>query len=81
MIQSRLKSHVQYQSETLKFDRFYRAEDGTTKSGAGLGLSIAKQLVIQHKGEIYATSEYGKGSTFSVFLPQLQNEPKIQHPE
>ena len=38
-------------------------------SDQGLGLSIAKEIIKQHKGFIWAKSEYGKGSTFTIVLP------------
>jgi len=42
----------------------------TTKpKGTGLGLSIAQQVVLEHGGEITATSEPGRGATFMVCLP------------
>ena len=42
----------------------------TTKAqGTGLGLSITQQIVLEHGGEIAATSEAGKGATFTVSLP------------
>jgi len=48
------------------FDRFYKARDS---SGMGLGLSIAKQLVDAHGGEIAALSQPGEGTTIRIRLP------------
>ena len=53
------------------FDRFYRADPSRSRStgGAGLGLTIAKQLVEAHGGTIEAASTPGSGSAFSFRLP------------
>jgi signal transduction histidine kinase len=53
------------------FDRFYRADHsrGKTVKGYGLGLSLAKQIVDLHSGEITVTSTADKGSEFKVAIP------------
>lgn len=38
----------------------------------GLGLTISKKIIHQHKGKIWVESEYGKGSTFSFLLPIVE---------
>ena len=50
------------------FERFYRA-DATGAGGLGLGLYISRMLVEAHGGRIWAESEPGAGSTFTVALP------------
>jgi len=55
------------------FDRFYRVP-GTSKSGAGLGLSIAREIVVAHQGEIGVISQLGQGSEFFFILPFTIND-------
>jgi signal transduction histidine kinase len=56
------------------FDEFYRASNipKDIKSGSGLGLSIAKQIVEDHKGKIWVTSEVGVWTKFTFILPKRQ---------
>jgi len=58
------------------FDAFYQVDGGTTRThgGAGLGLSIVKQLVEGHEGIIEVTSEVGRGTLFTVTLPAAEND-------
>lgn len=54
------------------FDRFYQASNSRTKdsdNGYGLGLSIAKQIVDLHHGQIKVESKVNKGTTFIIQLP------------
>jgi NtrC-family two-component system sensor histidine kinase KinB len=55
------------------FERFYRVP-GTTKTGAGLGLSIAREIVVAHQGEIGVISQPGHGSEFFFVLPLVPKE-------
>ncbi len=54
----------------LIFERFYRADASRSQEGAGLGLSIARQIAEAHGGAIEATSEPGIGSEFVLVLPR-----------
>jgi len=59
------------------FDLFTQAEQGIDRreGGLGIGLSVAKQLVKKHHGEITATNrESAKGSRFTVRLPRVHGE-------
>ena len=51
------------------FDRFYRAPD-QEKTGAGLGLAIAREIVVAHGGSIACTSCLGEGTEFYFLLPR-----------
>lgn len=51
------------------FQRFERAVHGREISGLGLGLYISRQIVEQHDGSLYVTSNPGVGSTFVMDLP------------
>jgi predicted ATPase/signal transduction histidine kinase len=51
------------------FDRFERAVPSSRYGGLGLGLYIARSIVVAHGGTITVDSELGSGSTFTVTLP------------
>jgi len=51
------------------FDRYYRAHEGGGQRGMGLGLFIAKGIVVAHGGRIGVDSKPGQGSTFYFTLP------------
>ncbi|MGL5150807.1 MAG: sensor histidine kinase [Clostridium sp.] len=52
------------------FKRFYRVDDSRTRKtgGSGLGLSITKEIILSHNGDVTVESEINKGSTFKIFL-------------
>src|SRR5262249_3862559 len=63
------------------FERFYRVDRGRSRDvgGTGLGLSIVKHLAEAMKGRVSVESQVGRGSIFTVHLPQA--EPSTAGPE
>lgn len=57
------------------FQPFYRASDDT--KGAGLGLSIAREIVEAHNGSISVESRLGFGTTFTIHLPLHQATEEV----
>lgn len=60
------------------FDRFYRAPDPLDRiiEGSGLGLAMVKHIVGGHGGKIEVESELGKGTTFTITLPAIEEEKR-----
>jgi signal transduction histidine kinase len=57
------------ESLPLIFERFYRVRGEKTVTGTGLGLYICKQIILAHRGKIWAESTPGQGTTFFIQLP------------
>jgi signal transduction histidine kinase len=62
------------------FERFRQADGSPTRKhqGLGIGLSLAKALIEEHKGRLTAQSEIGKGATFRIELPIGQHPPSAE---
>ena len=62
---------ISEENKKLIFDRFNQVVDKSAelKGGSGLGLTISKQLITLHGGDIYVESEVGVGSEFIIILP------------
>lgn len=57
------------------FERFYRVDSARSRQtgGTGLGLSIVKHVMAQHGGEVSVWSQSGRGSTFTLVIPQAED--------
>jgi two-component system sensor histidine kinase SenX3 len=66
------------------FERFYRVDPARSRQtgGTGLGLSIVKHVAADHGGEVTVWSTPGRGSTFTLRLPQAEvGEPGAPAPQ
>lgn len=54
---------------SIVFDEFYRGSNGQGYVGSGIGLALAKQIVLSLGGHISVESNVGKGAVFTVILP------------
>jgi heavy metal sensor kinase len=65
------------------FERFYRADKARTRekerAGYGLGLSICRTVIQALHGEITVDSDAGRGSTFTVRLPLIEDSTPLAH--
>lgn len=61
------------------FDPYYRAQfsDTQTRRGAGLGLTLVRQIVSSHGGRIEVESQPGVGSTFRMLFPRPTSEERV----
>ncbi|WP_299458997.1 ATP-binding protein [uncultured Microscilla sp.] len=70
------------QSLPFIFDRFYQVDGSQTRTheGTGIGLSLVKELVELHGGNIKASSEVDKGTTFFIQLPIVCHSSQAMAP-
>ncbi|WP_315279881.1 ATP-binding protein [Kocuria carniphila] len=64
------------------FERFYRVDSARSRQtgGTGLGLSIVKHVMAQHGGEVSVWSQSGRGSTFTLVIPQVEDLDEYNGP-
>lgn len=64
------------ETQARLFEQFYQADTSHKTEGNGLGLAMAKRIVDLHHGRITVASAPGRGSSFSVWLPEKGPCPK-----
>jgi signal transduction histidine kinase len=64
------------------FNRRYKVDNPLIQGigDTGVGLSIVKSLVELHKGRIWVDTSKGIGSTFSILIPLVENQPELVNP-
>jgi len=63
------------------FESFYRVQSVKHKvKGSGLGLSLVKNVIARHGGDVWVESVYDQGSTFGFWLPLEQTELETEYP-
>jgi two-component system sensor histidine kinase KdpD len=60
--------------EKRVFEKFYRSPTTSSRSGAGLGLTICRGIIELHGGKIWARNRDGGGTTFGFSLP-VEEQP------
>ena len=65
---------IQEQEMSQVFTRFYRGKDTQEQEGVGIGLYLAREIILAEGGYIKVNSAKGKGSVFSVFLPSAEQD-------
>lgn len=62
------------------FERFFRVDTARSRNtgGSGLGLAIVKHIVQNHGGDVRVWSQQGRGSTFTIRLPEASHEIAAQ---
>lgn len=62
------------------FERFFRVDAARSRNtgGSGLGLSIVKHVIQNHGGDVRVWSQTGRGSTFTIRLPEASHETAAQ---
>ncbi|MEZ4677918.1 MAG: ATP-binding protein [Caldilineaceae bacterium] len=70
-------------SQEHVFDRFYRTDKARSRElgGSGLGLSIVQWIAQAHDGRVTVESEPQKGSTFTLWLPEYNEEQALRAPD
>ena len=65
----------------LIFDRFYRtdASRNSNEGGSGIGLSIAKKIIDEHNGKIWATSKVGVGTTLHIVIRKYMQDTEVKY--
>jgi len=58
--------------QELIFQPFFRAKNVIHIDGHGIGLSLVEKIIAQHKGKIEVSSEVGKGSVFTLYIPIIR---------
>jgi signal transduction histidine kinase len=70
---------IPLESQSSLYEPFYRADNVGIISGTGLGLTVVKNCVELHHGQIEVVSNLGMGTTFSIQIPQQSSRQRFNN--
>ena len=72
---------IEQEDLPMIFEKFYRGKrTASVRKGSGMGLAIARAILVAHGGGIEATNEPGSGATFRFWVPLIEKDPVYGDP-
>lgn len=68
------RGYIPQAEQSRVFEKFYRGANGKQQAGTGMGLAIAREILLAHGGDVHLQSDAKEGTEFTVILPLMVKE-------